>query len=222
MLEGLLPDTAAVSESRADIFDAPLFPEEEEVVARAVEKRRREFTTARACARQALMRLGVMPQAIPSGPKGDPQWPAGIVGSITHCEGFRACAVARSSQLVTLGVDAEINAPLPAGLLGDIALPEERERLLALAGEDPSVSWDRLLFSAKESVYKAWYPLAGRWLGFEDANLTIDRQGRTFSARLLVPGPQFGGSELTGFSGSWSVEEGIVLSAIALLASSSR
>jgi 4'-phosphopantetheinyl transferase EntD len=216
MLEGLLPDTAVVSESRGEIFDAPLFAEEETIVARAVEKRRREFTTARACARQALMRLGVMPRAILSGPRGEPLWPEGIVGSITHCEGFRGCAVAPSSRLATIGVDAEVDAPLPDGLLADIALKGERERLSALALEEPEVNWDRLLFSAKESVYKAWFPLAGRWLGFEDAELRIDRCRRTFSAQLLVPGPAFGDSELTGFRGRWSVREGIVLSAIAL------
>jgi 4'-phosphopantetheinyl transferase EntD len=222
VLEQLLPATAAVSESRLDVVDAPLFAEEETIVARAVEKRRREFTTARACSRQALMRIGVMPQAIPSGPRGEPRWPQGIVGSITHCEGFRACAVARRGQLATIGIDAEVNAPLPDGLLADIALPGERQRLIALAEEEPAVSWDRLLFSAKESVYKAWFPLAGRWLGFEDAELTIDRRRRTFSARLLVPGPASGGGELTGFEGRWAIEDGIVLSAVALPTSPPR
>ncbi len=38
----------------------------------------------------------------------------------------------------------------------------------------PGPSWDRLLFSAKESVYKAWFPLTGRWLGFEEAAITIN------------------------------------------------
>jgi 4'-phosphopantetheinyl transferase EntD len=216
VLEQLLPATVQVSESRTDIAGAPLFPEEEEVVERAVEKRQREFRTGRACAREALMRLGVMPGAIPTGPRGAPRWPPGIVGSITHCEGFRACAVARSSQLATIGVDAEVDAPLPDGVLADIALPEERQRLEILAQEEPGVSWDRLLFSAKESVYKAWFPLAGRWLGFEDASLTIDRCQLSFSARLLVPGPALGGRELTGFVGRWTISEGIVLSAIAV------
>ncbi len=75
--------------------------------------------------------------------------------------------------------------------------------------------WDRLLFSAKESVYKAWFPLAGRWLGFEDAIVAVDRGFGSFSARLLVPGPVLGGRELTGFSGRWLVREGLILTAIA-------
>jgi 4'-phosphopantetheinyl transferase EntD len=215
VLERILPAGVAVAATRDDL-DTALYPEEEAMVARAVEKRRREFTTARACAREALAQLGRPPGAILSGPRGEPLWPAGIVGSITHCDGYRACAVARACDLVTLGVDAEPNQPLPDGLLADIALPEEREWLRYLAREAPEAHWDRLLFSIKESVYKAWFPLAERWLGFEDAVVGIDRQGRSFSARLLVPGPSLAGCELRSFHGSWLVADGLVMAAIAM------
>lgn len=216
MLERILPAEAIVASRRDDALDGVLFPEEEEIVGRSVEARRREFVTGRTCAREALALLGVPPRAIPSGPKGDPVWPEGVVGSITHCDGYRACAVALRSDLVTLGVDAEVDAALPDGLLGDIALPEERRRLAALEREQPGQSWDRLLFSIKESVYKAWFPLAERWLGFEDATVTIDPAESTFSARLLVSGPRLGESELTGFSGRWTIAEGVILTAIAV------
>lgn len=215
MLEQILPPSVTVVSTREDILDQGLFAEEEQAVGRAVEKRRREFTTARACARAALRQLGEPPQAIPTGPRGAPQWPPGIVGSITHCEGFRACALARDTELATLGIDAEPNEALPDGLLADIALPEERTQLAALARDAPGVSWDRLLFSSKESVYKAWFPLAERWLGFEDATVAIDPLAGTFSARLLVQGPTLAGRELTGFSGKWLVRDRLVLTAIA-------
>ncbi len=218
MLEQLLPASVAVHESLADL-DAALFTEEEELVARAVEKRRREFTTGRACARKALARLGLEPQPILSGSRGAPRWPEGVVGSITHCEGFRACAVARGAEWLTLGIDAEPAQPLPTGLLPDISLPGERALLGELAREEPGVSWDRLLFSAKESVYKAWFPLAERWLGFEDAELAIDLPRSSFSARLLVPGPLVEGKELSGFEGRWLVDRGLILTAIAVPAS---
>jgi 4'-phosphopantetheinyl transferase EntD len=216
LLERVLPAGVAVAATREDILDQPLFPEEEQIVARAVEKRRREFTSGRACARLALERLGVSASSIPTGPRGEPCWPPGVVGSITHCDGFRAAAVARSAEFVTVAIDAEPNAPLPEGLLADIALPEECARLEALAAREPSVSWDRLLFSAKESVYKAWFPLAGKWLGFEDARVEIDPQRRAFAARLLVPGPVVDGAELSCFAGTWGAGEGLLLSAIAM------
>jgi len=216
VLERILPASVAVVSRSEDVDGAELFPEERAALGQAVGKRRREFVTARACAREALGQLGLAAQAVPSGARGEPLWPQGIVGSITHCEGYRACALARSTDLLTIGVDAEPNQPLPDGVLGDVALAEEREWIRSLAGEAPEVSWDRLLFSAKESVYKAWFPLAQRWLGFEDASLQVDRGSGTFSARLLVPGPRLGEHELRGFRGRWQVADGLVLTAIAI------
>lgn len=216
MLERILPAGVAVATRRDDLLDVDLFEREAEIVAGAVEKRRREFGTARACAREALGQLGVPPREILSGPRGEPLWPEWIVGSITHCDGYRGCAVGRRTDFAAIGIDAEVDDALPNGLLDDIALPEERRALVALAREDPNPSWDRLLFSIKESVYKAWFPLAGRWLGFEDARVAIDRGSRSFTARLLVRGPLLNGREVSGFSGTWLVTEGIVLSAIAV------
>ncbi len=216
MLEELLPPGVAVEATRGDILDEPLFPVEEAAIARAVEKRRREFTTGRACARRALARLGVEPGPILPGERGAPGWPPGTVGSITHCDGYRAAAVARAGELASLGVDAEPNLPLPAGLLADVALPLERERLRQLAATRAEVHWDRLLFCMKEAVYKAWFPLAGRWLGFEDAIVELDPERGAFAARLLVPGPALPGGTLTGFSGRWLVRDGIALAAIAV------
>jgi 4'-phosphopantetheinyl transferase EntD len=216
VLERILPERVAVVSMTEDALDTVLYPEEEAVVGRAVEKRRREFVTARACARQALGQLGFPAQAIPSGEKGEPVWPEGVVGSITHCTGYRACALARASDLRTIGVDAEIDAPLPAGLLLDVALPEERHRIFELEAVAPGISWDRLLFSIKESVYKAWFPLARQWLGFEDATVSIDVQRGTFSAQLLVPGPSVDGAVLDGFSGRWLAARGLLMAAIAL------
>jgi 4'-phosphopantetheinyl transferase EntD len=216
MIEEILPAHVVAVERRDDPADVRLFPEEEAVVVRAVEKRRREFTTARMCARVALEKLGFPPMAIPTGERGEPLWPEGALGSITHCDGYRASAVARSREIVTLGIDAERNAALPDGLLGDIARPEELPSLRRLQAGHPGVHWDRLLFSAKESVYKAWFPLARRWLGFEDASLAFDPGACTFVAELLVDGPEMADGPLRSFSGRWMVRDGIVLTAIAV------
>lgn len=215
MLERILPG-AAVVVATAGEREVELFPEEEAALGNAVEARRREFVTARACAREALARLGHPGRPVPAGARGEPLWPAGVVGSITHCAGYRACAVAPAGELLAIGVDAEPAEPLPAGLIGDIALPEERRWIERASAEDPAVSWDRLLFSIKESIYKAWFPLARTWLGFEDASVAIDPGGGTFSAHLLVPGPTLGGRKLDGFVGRWLAADGLLLSAIAL------
>jgi 4'-phosphopantetheinyl transferase EntD len=206
----------AVHEAFGDVPDVVLFPAEEAVIAQAVDKRRREFATARACARGAMAKLGLPPAPIVPGLRGAPQWPSGLVGSITHCAGYRASAVARDDDVVTVGLDAEPHDDLPPGVLDVVASGRERARLAALAAVAPQVCWDRLLFSAKESVYKAWFPLTRRWLNFEDACVDFDRASRTFTARLLVDGPVVNGSALTGFEGRWLVRDGLILTAIVI------
>jgi 4'-phosphopantetheinyl transferase EntD len=133
-----------------------------------------------------------------------------VAGSITHCAGYRAAAVARTGDLLTIGLDAEPDDKLPDA----VSLPGERARLRWLAATAPGPSWDRLLFSAKESVYKAWFPLARRWLGFEDADITINPADGTFTARLLVAGPAIGGVPLAGFAGRRLARDGLLLTAI--------
>ena len=214
MIEEILPPEVATAEAFDDAAPAVLFPAEEAVIARAVPKRRSEFATGRACARAALAKLGLPPVPIVPGPRGAPQWPPGVTGSITHCAGYRASAVARLADVASLGLDAEPNAPLPDGVLERIAVAQERAWLPELAAAVPGVSWDRLLFCAKESVYKAWFPLTGRWLGFEQAAVTVEPQSRTFTARLLEPAEACDGRRLAGFDGRWLVRDGLVLTAI--------
>lgn len=211
-LDGLLPDDVVVATAADDDPDAALPPAEAQAVARAVAGRRAEFTTGRVCARTALARLGRPTDAVPVGEKRAPQWPDGVVGAITHCTGFRAAAVAWRTRIRALGLDAEPHTPLPDGVLEAVSDAGERAVLADLADTRPDVAWDKLLFSAKESVYKTWFPLTGRWLGFEDAELMPAVDG-TFTATLRVAGP------VASFTGRWAVHDGLVLTAIALPAS---
>jgi 4'-phosphopantetheinyl transferase EntD len=226
VIEAILPPEVAAEEAFEDVTDVVLFPEEEAVLTRAVSKRRREFTTARACARIALARLGLPPSPIVPGLRGAPQWPAGVTGSITHCAGYRAAAVARTQDVISLGLDAEPIGPLPAGVLDVISLEQERAQLAELAASHPGVNWDRLLFCAKESVYKAWFPITRRWLDFKEASVTFDaapnaaandaaapRTG-TFTASILVPGPVIGDRLITSFTGRWLASRNLLVTAI--------
>ncbi|WP_132115471.1 4'-phosphopantetheinyl transferase family protein [Actinocrispum wychmicini] len=215
MIEKLMPAGVASRDTTEDVPESTMFPEEAERVAKAVTKRRREFATVRDCARQALAELGVAPVALLNGERGAPQWPAGVVGSMTHCAGYRAAVVALTSVIHTVGIDAEPHGPLPEGVQGMIARDEEKVMLSALAGVDPGIHWDRMLFCAKEAVYKAWYPLTHKWLGFEEASITLDPAG-TFHARLLVPGPMVAGTQVDAFDGRWIVGDGLVITAIAI------
>ncbi|SFQ98103.1 4'-phosphopantetheinyl transferase EntD (siderophore biosynthesis) [Lentzea waywayandensis] len=210
VLEQVLPPPIAAVERYDDEQPADLFPEEEALLGNAVPKRRFEFGTVRACAREAMRRLDVEPAAILPGPKREPLWPAGIVGSLTHCAGYRAAALARESDFQTIGIDAEPHKPAPDGVLGAIAIPAELRRMPGLKVDDPKICWDRLLFSAKESTYKAWYPVTRRWLGFEDADITLNADG-TFHSRILLPD-----TPVAGFDGRWLVQGDLLLTVIAV------
>ncbi|GAA0580678.1 4'-phosphopantetheinyl transferase superfamily protein [Paractinoplanes ferrugineus] len=215
MIEALLPPTVVAVEEFEDVPGEAPFPGEEDLIDKAVEGRRREFITARRCARAALRAFGHPDAPIRPGPKREPRWPAGMTGSITHCAGYRAAAVARTVDASLLGIDAEPNGPLPDGVALSITVPGEPEMLDRLARSHPDVQWGRLLFSAKESVYKAWFPVTRRWLGFEEARLAIDPDRGTFAATLLVDGSRVdGGAPLSVLHGRFVADRGLLVTAV--------
>jgi 4'-phosphopantetheinyl transferase EntD len=216
VLDEIVPPQVAAVEAFDDRPDAQLYPQEEALLLKAVASRRVEFGTARWCARQALVKLGLPPAPILPGPRGAPSWPDGVAGSMTHCAGYRAAALAHTRDIVAIGIDAEPHGPLPNGIRDVIASREELPALAELMAAAPETSWDKLLFSAKESAYKAWFPLTQRWLGFRDASISINPAGGTFTARLLVPGPVLAGRQLTEFKGRWLVRDGLVITSIAV------
>jgi 4'-phosphopantetheinyl transferase EntD len=207
-LVGTLLPAASCAETFADAPESAMFPAEVAVVVGAVAERRREFGTVRYCARKALRRIGVRPVAILPDSDRAPRWPAGVVGSMTHCAGYRAAAVARSGDLSAIGIDAEPHAALPRAALDLVLRDEERARLRALAAGRPGLHWDRILFCAKEAVYKAWFPRTRRWLDFPDVSITMRRDG-TFGARLR---------DADGFGGRWTVGRGLVVAATSVKA----
>lgn len=206
----ILPEGVRAAESTGEPADAGLYPSEARAVAGATAGRRREFAAARACAHAALSLLGLAEAPVGRARDGSPGWPAGVVGSITHCAGYRAAAVASRTEVAAVGIDAEPTGPLRDGLMDVIALPSERRHHERLRRTAPGVHWDRVLLSAKESVYKAWYPLAGRWLDFADAALEFQPESGTFATRI-------DGRPVPGLVGRWLVTEDdlILTSAVA-------
>lgn len=220
LLSDVLPyrsELLAAAEMYTDPPELAPLPEEEPLVARAVAKRRNEFVTARHCARLALGELGVAPVPILKGEKGEPCWPDGVVGSLTHCTGFRGAVVGRRGGVRAVGIDAEPHDVLPTGVLDAISLPVERAELAALPA---GLHWDRILFCAKEATYKAWFPLTRRWLGFEDAHIVfgVDSGGVSggFESRILIDPAARSGPPLPTLTGRWSVRDGLTLTAIVL------
>lgn len=216
MIEKLLPRCVAAVDTHEDWSTAFLFPEELAAMGEPAEKRRVEFTTARACAHEAFELLGRPAASIPRGAHGEPRWPAGLVGSITHCAGYRACVLAHTRDVAAIGIDAEPHTALPDGLLEYITVAEERRWIEARMATQPRVHWDRLVFSIKEAVYKAWFPTSHRRLTFRDAAISLDADTMRFRAALSAPGITLGSERITSLAGHWQVCDGLILSALAL------
>lgn len=220
MIESILPNGVVAAELFEDPPGLQPHPLEAPLVAKAVDKRKREFTSARHCARVAMDKLGVEPGPIMRGKSGAPQWPKGVVGSLTHCDGYRGAVLGYALQVRSVGIDAEPHGPLPDGVLDAVSLQAERDWL---GTTDSGMHWDRLLFCAKEATYKAWEPLTGRWLGFEDAHITFERTSTgsdfsgTFHSKLLVPGHTESGAPLSSFDGRWLISDGLIVTAIAVM-----
>ena len=205
----MLP-AGACAEIFHDVPESTLFAIEAAVVEDAVAERRREFATVRYCARRALAKIGVPAVPILPDEDGAPLWPVGLVGSMTHCVGYRAAVVARCHELRGVGIDAEPHAAVPDAVLGLILRGDERARLPGLAEARPDVHWDRILFCAKEAVYKMWFPLTRRWLDFADVSATAHLDG-SFRARIRVPGARAAGVDLEWCNGRWVVDRGLVV-----------
>lgn len=141
----------------------------------AVAKRRTEYLAGRLCARAALERIAGI-RAVPvNGKDRAPRWPAGTLGAITHSHGRAAALAGDSSCWLGLGLDAEHwLSPIRARrLVDEILTAAERADLHGLSDDDFARRLTRV-FSIKESLFKALYPLTGQRFYFQDAMMDSD------------------------------------------------
>ena len=213
-LSGLVPDNVAVAGGDIDQVGGKLFAEEEAAVTQATPKRRAEFTAGRLYARAALRKLGISDQAIPRASDRRPLWPAGAVGSISHSGSHCAAIAASRGSYAGLGLDLDSIWPLSAELHALVAHPSERKDFdcpvdMAMGPIDRG----KLVFSIKETLFKAIYPATRRWFDFHDAVVTVSPTG-SFAARLLVDLPGLEGNGCVG--GHWAKIGDQVLSVLVI------
>ena len=175
----------------------------------AVPKRKIQFLAGRFCAREAIKRLGPHSSggALARDADGCPVWPRGLVGSISHTDAFATAAVARSAEARGLGVDVEpvMTSKSAHDVARLVATEDETERVARAAGLNRLESLT-LIFSAKESLFKALYPPMRRRFDYLDCGVVrIDPAGRRFAVRFQAPfdvafgsATFMGGYQLTG------------------------
>ncbi|MFP3987354.1 4'-phosphopantetheinyl transferase superfamily protein [Streptomyces sp. E11-3] len=220
----MIADLVPAGVLACDAFDdagpdaaARLFSAERAVVAGVFDERRREFTTVRGCARRALAALGTAPVPLVPGPLGAPRWPTGVVGSMTHCRGYRAAAVARAAEFAAVGIDAEPQEPLPGIVATRTVSDTESGWLEQDFSRAAEVPLDRLLFCAKEASYKAFSPWLGTRFGLRDFTVRLRSDG-TFHGMYPSSSGPLSAIRTGGFSGRWVARSGYLLTAVAVSA----
>ena len=180
---GSLP--AFVSYALRRVGDVANTATETEVAAlhpRTVATRRAAFVAGRTASHAALADLNCDVPSILTGPMREPLWPDGVSGSLSHAGDVAIAMAAAHEHAGGVGVDIEKVRPAPE-LWDQVPLAVERRWLEGLA--DPAEG-DRMLlalFSAKEAIYKAFYPRVGHYFGFEAAALEPTPFG--FAASLV-------------------------------------
>jgi 4'-phosphopantetheinyl transferase EntD len=164
----------------------PLFPIEQQAIARAVDKRKIEFALGRTAARKALAQLGIAPAPLPPNDDRSVAWPSEVWGSITHADGICAAIASRRSDHAGIGLDAEVRGRVRRELWDHVATAREITWFEAARGEAEACERATLMFSAKEAFYKAQFCVSAAWVGFHDVELTFDERRGTFEVVFLV------------------------------------
>ncbi len=179
-LRRLLPPVVTSSAGLIADHYPSLPPEELAATGRMTAGRRQEFAAGRAHARRVLQGLGLDSPVVPVGDDRAPRWPHGFVGSISHAGELVVAVAAPWTILGALGVDLEPGLPLERDLLERICRPEELSRL---AASTEPLRQAKLIFSAKESVYKCVAPRMGIFLDFPDLEIFFDQKEERFHAQ---------------------------------------
>ena len=160
-----------------------LLPEEQAIAESfGSQKRRAEFTLGRGFAHEALSRFGLESEPILRNPETrEPCWPDSVWGSITHSAGFAAVAVGLKKDIKGVGIDLEsFSRSVDFKIRRHVCVDSELEWLESLPTKQANRAL-RIIFSAKESIFKCIYPGTKTYLGFKDAAVSVNETEKNFS-----------------------------------------
>lgn len=160
-----------------------LHPLERAAMGRAIVRRQREYAAGREAARRAMRLIGWPEAPVPSAPDRSPQWPPGLIGSISHTRDACLVLVAPCARFLGIGVDIDMHEPVEPHLWPLICTPAEQEALVTWPESERGLAVIRL-FSAKEAVFKWQFPLHGRMLDFQHVHIGHAQGNSTFVAHI--------------------------------------
>ena len=181
----LFPDQVITEEANPVFSEGTLYPQEEAFICNAVPKRKQEFIAGRLCARRALAQVAIRNFPILMATDRSPIWPPGIIGSISHTEGYCGVALARKTEIESVGFDAECVGRLERDYWKAICTKQELSWIHSLP-LDVQQEYIALIFSAKECFYKCQYTTSKRWVNFHDITMSVNPNIGEFEARYMA------------------------------------
>ena len=138
--------------------------------------RKEHYRSGRICAGEVLSKLGTLGQPVLRDPQTrEPLWPEGISGAITHSGNWAAAAAGKTSDVSGIGIDLEdLERQVDSRISRHVCIPEE-QKWLQECGEDFLEQNLKIIFSAKESIFKAFFPYTRTYLHFHDARILMEQ-----------------------------------------------
>jgi len=151
---------------------------EKEVIKNAIPKRAYEFSAGRLCARKCLSYLGVEYVELLKGKFGEPLWPEGYTGSITHHDNVAVAVATRTNITSCIGIDLISKSES----LENTNLITSNEEFKLIKNVSLDAEPGILIFSIKESVIKICSPLLQEFIDFRDVSLSLCDQGHLYAS----------------------------------------
>jgi 4'-phosphopantetheinyl transferase EntD len=178
----------------------------------ASEKRKHDYVCGRQAARDALNLLSAPVTRVERGSAGQPIWPSGFVGSISHAAGLGIAAASSSSIYETIGIDMEVQKSVTADIWPHFMHADEL-RFISRLEKRMQSRFASICFSAKESFFKLQYPCCRSWLEFADLTISSTDDGQ-FQVAIVDPGKM--PERFRQVIGYFSEIDGMVITAITL------
>ncbi len=210
LLAAVFPSDVIHCSAMIGSLEGELYPEELACIRSAVARRKHEFLTGRLCGRRLLARLGYERHPLIAREDRTAGWPPDVIGSIAHSAAYCAVAVARKERISSLGLDVETPDPLPAEDWTAILAAGERDWIDGRPAPERG-GLAKLLFCAKESVFKCQFPVTRRYLDFTDVQVVLSMDTNTFTASPVAP-EHSGASVLGQLRGRYRVDPRAVVS----------
>ena len=174
------PEFGFACVSTEDLGDYEPHPDEMACLsAKATEKRRTEFFLGRLAASRALQAIGVTPRPVLKAKSREPLWQEGFVGAITHKADTACAVVAPKDMACGVGVDLEsLHPPVRFSIATKVCT--DREQAWLAEAPDEKDKRLKMIFSAKEAGFKAFFPIQQIYLGYQDAELSWSEETRNF------------------------------------------